>query len=117
MSLQDGDIVYIAARDTEFYYTGGLVAVAFQGFTLQDYAAEDEFGRSLAAGDFNGDGFDELAVGIPYEDSVLFMDAFTPTLEGWQEVDDRIANCVLFEVDESQTEIIQSTSSLRNSGM
>jgi len=56
----------------------------------------------------------ERYVGIPYEDSVLFMDAFTPTLEGWQEVDDRIANCVLFEVNESQTEIIQSTSSLRN---
>jgi hypothetical protein len=33
-------------------------------------AAEDadEFGSALAAGDFNGDGRDDLAVGIPYED-------------------------------------------------
>lgn len=56
----------------------------------------------------------ERFVGVPYEDSVLFMDAFTPTLEGWEEVDDRIANCVVFEVDASQTEIVKSTFSLRN---
>jgi len=28
----------------------------------------DNFGRALAAGDFNGDGFDDLAVGVPWED-------------------------------------------------
>jgi hypothetical protein len=28
----------------------------------------DEFGRALAAADFNGDGVDDLAVGIPFED-------------------------------------------------
>jgi hypothetical protein len=28
----------------------------------------DEFGRSLAAGDFNGDGFADLAVGVPFDD-------------------------------------------------
>lgn len=28
----------------------------------------DEFGRALAAGDFDGDGHDDLAIGIPYED-------------------------------------------------
>ncbi len=30
--------------------------------------ADDFFGWSLAAGDFDGDGFDDLAVGSPYED-------------------------------------------------
>jgi hypothetical protein len=28
----------------------------------------DQFGRSLGAGDFNGDGFWDLAIGVPYED-------------------------------------------------
>ena len=28
----------------------------------------DSFGESLAAGDFNGDGFDDLAIGVPNED-------------------------------------------------
>ncbi len=28
----------------------------------------DQFGWSLASCDFNGDGFDDLAVGVPYED-------------------------------------------------
>lgn len=30
--------------------------------------ASDQFGLSVGAGDFNGDGFADLAVGIPYED-------------------------------------------------
>ena len=30
--------------------------------------ADDQFGSTLAAGDFNGDGFDDLAVGAPWED-------------------------------------------------
>jgi hypothetical protein len=32
---------------------------------------EDRFGATLAAGDHNGDGFDDLAVGVPYEDTSL----------------------------------------------
>lgn len=31
--------------------------------------ADDAFGQALAAGDFNGDGFDDLAVGLPGENS------------------------------------------------
>ncbi|MDJ0924734.1 MAG: septum formation family protein [Acidimicrobiia bacterium] len=58
----------------------------------------------------------ERYVGVPYEDSVLYMDAFTPTFEGWEEVDDRIANCVLFEVNADATEMIKSSRSLRNAG-
>jgi hypothetical protein len=30
--------------------------------------AGNQFGSSLAAGDFNGDGFDDLAVGVPFEE-------------------------------------------------
>ena len=29
---------------------------------------DDRFGWALAGGDFNGDGFDDLAIGVPYED-------------------------------------------------
>ncbi len=53
-------------------------------------------------------------VGVPYEDSVLYLDVFTPTLEGWDERGDRIANCVLYEVNADATELIPSNRSLRN---
>ncbi len=55
----------------------------------------------------------ESYVGVPYEDSVIYLDAFTPTLEGWDEQGDRIVNCVLYQVDASATELIKSTYSLR----
>jgi disulfide bond formation protein DsbB len=35
----------------------------------------DEFGLSLAWGDFNGDGFDDLALGVPFEDVGAIADA------------------------------------------
>lgn len=51
-----------------------LTAVGSQ-YWFQDTAgiqgaaeAGDEYGRALAAGDFNCDGYDDLAIGIPYED-------------------------------------------------
>ncbi|HSE42161.1 MAG TPA: FG-GAP repeat protein, partial [Acidobacteriota bacterium] len=35
---------------------------------LDDVETEDQFGSALAAGDFDDDGFDDLAIGVPYED-------------------------------------------------
>lgn len=35
---------------------------------------DDRFGWALAAGDLSGDGIDDLAVGVPYEDSVEILD-------------------------------------------
>jgi hypothetical protein len=52
----------------------GLVAAGNQWWTqdsggIRDSAEHsDQFGFASAAGDFNGDGFDDLAVGVPLED-------------------------------------------------
>src|SRR5687767_9170258 len=37
--------------------------------------AGDAFGGSLAAGDFDGDGYDDLAIGVPTEDVGSAVDA------------------------------------------
>jgi len=35
----------------------------------------DQFGSALAAGDFNSDGFDDMAFGVPFEDVAAIVDA------------------------------------------
>src|SRR5262249_22016112 len=42
---------------------------------LDQGEADDAFGSSLGAGDFNGDGFGDLAVGVPLEDVGAVSDA------------------------------------------
>jgi hypothetical protein len=42
-----------------------------------DEEAGDEFGSALEAGDFDGDGFDDLAIGIPFEDATIGPGFFT----------------------------------------
>ncbi len=51
----------------------GLTAEGHQFWTQNETGVSaveegDEFGYALAAGDFNGDGYDDLAIGTPYED-------------------------------------------------
>jgi hypothetical protein len=63
----------------------------------------------------------ESYVGVPYDsldegDTVLWVDAFTPTLEGWQEFDDREVQCLLLEFNLVTNEIMQNTGSYRGSG-
>jgi hypothetical protein len=55
---------------TEVGYQVWHQNVAGIGGTAEDY---DHFGESLTAGDFDDDGFDDLAIGAPYED----IDAIT----------------------------------------
>jgi serine protease len=57
---------------------GGLASAGAQQFTQSQAAgaaeAHDRFGSALAAGDFNADGFADLAVGVPDEDSGTIAD-------------------------------------------
>lgn len=52
----------------------GLTEVGDQLLTQGNPEEFDHFGRSLAAGDFDGDGIDDLAVGAPNEDLEGFGD-------------------------------------------
>lgn len=53
-----------ATGDQLWHQDAGGVGTEVDG----EAEGNDAFGAALAAGDFNGDGFDELAIGIPYED-------------------------------------------------
>jgi hypothetical protein len=49
--------------------------VPWAGFAHSAAAAGDHFGAALAAGDIDGDGFDELLVGVPDRDAGTAIDA------------------------------------------
>lgn len=53
-------------------------------------------------------------VGIAYEDSIWWLNAFTPTEEGWEQ-GDRIANCLVFQFDADRN-ILPVTGSARGDG-
>ncbi|MBL1177276.1 FG-GAP-like repeat-containing protein [Pantanalinema sp. GBBB05] len=59
---------------------GGLPGTAENGFKFSGgqgvtaYQRGDEFGKAVATGDFNGDGYVDLAIGTPGEDSSAYND-------------------------------------------
>jgi len=53
-------------------------------------------------------------VGIGYDDSVWWLNAFTPTQEGWER-GDRVASCLVFQFDEG-SEITMVTGSAKGDG-
>lgn len=60
--------IQATAPDDQFWYQGGQgVGDAAEG--------GDKFGASVAAGDFNGDGYADVAVGVPLEDVGGVVDA------------------------------------------
>ena len=69
-----GNVSHAGAVHVLYGWTSGLSSANNQFWTQDSYGiadqaeANDYFGLSLAAGDFNGDGRDELAIGVPFED-------------------------------------------------
>lgn len=56
----------VAGNDFGHQGLGGILGAA---------AASDAFGAAVAAGDFNADGFDDLAIGVPFDDGAAIVDA------------------------------------------
>jgi D-alanyl-D-alanine carboxypeptidase len=83
--------VGVPYEDTEGGVNAGMVAILFgsaqgllpsstEAFTQDSLVsatneAGDKMGWSLAAGNFNGDNYDDLAIGIPYENTEEAVDA------------------------------------------
>lgn len=68
VNLLLGSAAMLTAAGNEFWHQ--------DSFGILDLAeANDYFGAALAAGDFNADGFDDLAVGVPGENVGAIVDA------------------------------------------
>src|SRR5262249_31139544 len=67
--LSTRDIIGGGIIETYYGSAKGLTNTGNQAFSLFAAAgAEDLFGTAVATGDFNGDGYSDIAVGIPYRD-------------------------------------------------
>ncbi|MEO8041622.1 MAG: FG-GAP-like repeat-containing protein [Acidobacteriota bacterium] len=66
---KDAGVVHVVKGSSSGLTPSGIQIFSQADSDVQGEAeTEDQFGRSLAIGDFNGDGRDDLAVGVPFED-------------------------------------------------
>jgi len=100
------------AHDLEVFALVDLSDISSEFSTVAAYPGDDAvFDAAFNACYDRFEGY----VGTPYEESAIYLHAFTPTFEGWTDVDDRVANCVLYARDAAQEEPIKSSESFRDS--
>jgi FG-GAP repeat protein len=76
LELETGTLVNVGAVQVVYSSVAGFNVSnqywsQYEGGILDDPEHNDQFGSALAAADFTGDGIDDLAVGVPYEDDAL----------------------------------------------
>ncbi len=76
-----GDVLNAGAVNVVYGSATGLTAAGNQFWSqdspgiLDQAEAGDQFSRSIATADFNGDGYDDMAVGVAFEDVGSVIDA------------------------------------------
>jgi len=84
-----GAVFVLPGSATGLVATASFVLDQDQPLVTGEAEPEDRFGFALAAADFDGDGFDDLAVGVPLEDSSGAFHAFFGSASGLS-VDDAV---------------------------
>lgn len=69
---QGRGVVHVFFGSVTFPYSSSTLSAANFGHTPQD---GDQFGTTVAAGDFDGDLFDDLVIGVPFADPFAAADA------------------------------------------
>lgn len=67
----------LSFSNSEFWTQSDIFGSSPSPFDGSPTEANDLFGHSLAAADFNGDGKQDLAIGVPYEDVITTHDGTT----------------------------------------
>jgi hypothetical protein len=78
---QDGHVTVVQGTSSglHVFFARGIIAGSF-GFPGNVNEHNKNFGFALAAGDFDGDGHDDLAIGAPYESAGFLGDAGAQTI-------------------------------------
>lgn len=78
---------FIFREDTQLWTQNGVFGSSPDPFQGSPSEAGDQFGFALAVGDFNDDGFKDLAIGVPYEGVVVNRSGTVSSIADAGEVD------------------------------